>query len=41
MYQAPELQLIGSVSEVVMGVPAFGGDAIGDLDWVELEFERD
>ena len=41
MYQTPELQLIGNASEVVMGLPSFGGDALGDLDWVELEFERD
>ena len=32
-YETPELKFVGEAEEVVQGLPSFGGDALGDLDW--------
>ena len=41
MYQEPELVHIGAANDVVLGVQEVGGDAYGELNWEELEFEKD
>jgi hypothetical protein len=41
VYQSPELQQIGDVSEVVLGFGNIGGDVYGQIDYEEQEFEND
>jgi len=41
VYQEPELLHIGAANDVVLGVEALGGDAYGELNYQELEFERE
>ena len=41
MYQTPELLHIGSAKDVVLGVESVGGDLYGELDYRELEFDKD
>jgi hypothetical protein len=40
-YQVPELQHVGSASEVVLGVEDVGGDVWGMQTFHEQEFEKD
>jgi len=41
VYQAPELQYVGTADEVILGVSYVGGDLCGQDDTVGLEFEQD
>jgi hypothetical protein len=41
VYQAPELQYVGSADEVILGISYVGGDLCGQDNYVELEFEED
>jgi hypothetical protein len=41
VYQAPTLEHIGNAGEAIQGHNDFGGDAWGELDWLEQEFCQD
>jgi hypothetical protein len=41
LYQTPELLHIGAANNVVLGIESIGGDLYGELDYRDLEFEKD
>ena len=41
MYQKPELLHIGAAKDVVLGIQNVGGDLYGEIDYEELEFEKE